>query len=241
MNRTPFSSALIVGAGSGLSASLARLFSRHGMKVALAARDTAKLKSLQDETGAEAFACDATDRPQVRTLFEDASAKNGEPDVVVYNASGRLHTRHHAGYDGGPLIGLDPVGVERALSAAFGGFLVAQEAARRMLPKGRGAILFTGASASVKGYPQSAPFAMGKFALRGLGQSMARELAPQGIHVAHFVIDGMIASAARQAPADKPHSLLDPDAIAESYLHVLMQPRSAWTWEVELRPWVERF
>ena len=241
MNRTPFSSALIVGAGSGLSASLARLFSRHGMKVAIAARDTAKLKSLQGETGAEAFACDATDRPQVRTLFEDASAKNGEPDVVVYNASGRLRTNHHAGYDGGPLIDLDPAGVERALSVAFGGFLVAQEAARRMLPKGRGAILFTGASASVKGYPQSAPFAMGKFALRGLGQSMARELAPQGIHVAHFVIDGGIASASRQVPGDKPDSLLDPDAIAESYLHVLVQPRSAWTWEVELRPWVERF
>jgi NAD(P)-dependent dehydrogenase (short-subunit alcohol dehydrogenase family) len=241
VNRTPFSSALIVGAGSGLSASLARLFSRQSMKVALAARDTAKLKSLQDETGAEAFACDATDRPQVRTLFEDASGKNGEPDVVVYNASGRLRTPHHAGYDGGPLIDLDPAGVERALSVAFGGFLVAQEAARRMLPKGRGAILFTGASASVKGYPQSAPFAMGKFALRGLGQSMARELAPQGIHVAHFVIDGRIASASRQAPGDKPDSLLDPDAIAESYLHVLMQPRSAWTWEVELRPWVERF
>jgi NAD(P)-dependent dehydrogenase (short-subunit alcohol dehydrogenase family) len=232
MDRTPFSSALIVGAGSGLSASLARLFKRHGMKIALAARNPAKLKPLQDETGAAAFACDATDRRQVQTLFEEASAKNGEPDVVVYNAGGHLR---------GPLIDLDPAGVERLLSVAFGGFLVAQEAARRMLPKGRGAILFTGASASVKGYPQSAPFAMGKFALRGLAQSMARELAPQGIHVAHFVIDGGIASASRQAPADKPESLLNPDAIAESYLHVLMQPRSAWTWEVELRPWVERF
>lgn len=233
MQRTPFSSALIVGAGAGLSASLARLFSRHGVKIALAARDTAKLKPLQDETGAATCACDATDRLQVRTLFEEASAKNGEPDVVVYNASGRLR---------GPLIDLDPAAVERALSvSAFGGFLVAQEAARRMLPKGRGAILFTGASASVKGYSQSAPFAMGKFALRGLAQSMARELSPQGIHVAHFVIDGGIASKSRPAPADKPDSLLDPDAIAESYWHVLMQPRSAWTWEVELRPWVERF
>ena len=152
MDSTPFSSALIVGAGSGLSASLARLFKRHGMKIALAARNPAKLQPLQDETGAAAFACDATDRRQVQTLFEEASAKNGEPDVVVYNAGGHLR---------GPLIDLDPAGVERLLSVAFGGFLVAQEAARRMLPKGRGAILFTGASASVKGYPQSAPFAKG--------------------------------------------------------------------------------
>jgi NAD(P)-dependent dehydrogenase (short-subunit alcohol dehydrogenase family) len=232
MDRTQFSSALIVGAGSGLSASVARLFRQHGMKIVLAARNTVKLKPLQDEIGATAFTCDATDIQQVRKLFEDASAKNGEPDVVVYNAGGHLR---------GALIDLDPAAVERLLSVAFGGFLVAQEAAQRMLPKGRGAILFTGASASVKGYPQSAPFAMGKFALRGLAQSMARELAPQGIHVAHFVIDGGIASASRQVPADKPASFLDPDAIAESYLHVLMQPRSAWTWEVELRPWVERF
>jgi NAD(P)-dependent dehydrogenase (short-subunit alcohol dehydrogenase family) len=233
MDRTPFSSALIVGAGSGLSASLARLFASNGMRIALAARNTAKLRLLQDETGAAAFACDATDLQQVRALFDDASARNGEPDVVVYNASGRPQ---------GPLIDLDPAAVERSLSVtAFGGFLVGQEAAKRMLPKGRGAILFTGASASIKGYARSAPFAMGKFALRGLAQSMARELAPQGIHVAHFVIDGGIASASRQAPTDKPDSFLDPDAIAESYLHVLMQPRSAWTWEVELRPWAERF
>jgi NAD(P)-dependent dehydrogenase (short-subunit alcohol dehydrogenase family) len=232
MDRTPFSSALIVGAGSGLSASLARLFRRHGMKVALAARNPAKLKPLQDETGAAAFACDATERRQVQTLFEEASAKNGEPDVVVYNAGGHLR---------GPLIDLDPAGVERLLSVAFGGFLVAQEAARRMMPKGRGAILFTGASASVKGYPLSAAFAMGKFALRGLAQSMARELAPQGIHIAHFVIDGGIRNPGRVEPADRPDSMLDPDAIAASYLNVLRQPRSAWAWEMELRPWVERF
>jgi len=203
------------------------------MKIALAARGTAKLRPLQDELGAAAFACDAANAGQVRNLFEEAARVNGEPDVVVYNASARLR---------GPLIDLDPAAVERALQvSAFGGFLVAQAAARRMLPKGRGAILFTGASASVKGYAQSAPFAMGKFALRGLAQSMARELAPQGIHVAHFVIDGAIESAEREAPSGKPESLLDPDAIAETYLHVLMQPRSAWTWEVELRPWVERF
>jgi NADP-dependent 3-hydroxy acid dehydrogenase YdfG len=110
-----------------------------------------------------------------------------------------------------------------------------------MLLKKHGAILFTGASASVKGYAQSAPFAMGKFALRGLAQSMARELGPQGIHVAHMVIDGGIRSARRSEPADASDSLLDPDAIATTYLHVIRQPRSAWTAEIELRPWVEKF
>ena len=135
-----------------------------------------------------------------------------------------------------------PADVAQAITvSAFGGFLVAQQAAKRMLPNKHGAILFTGASASVKGYPQSAPFAMGKFALRGLAQSMARELSPQGIHVAHFVIDGGIRSAARAEAADRPDSMLDPDAIAFSYWNVLQQPRSAWTWELELRPWVERF
>jgi NAD(P)-dependent dehydrogenase (short-subunit alcohol dehydrogenase family) len=225
--------ALIVGAGSGLSASLARLFSREGMRVAIAARNTANLAALSGETGAQAFACDAADPEQVARLFEDVESRLGTPDVVVYNASARLR---------GSLIELVPAEVEHALRvSAFGGFLVAQQAARRMLPKGSGAILFTGASASVKGYAQSAPFAMGKFALRGLAQSMARELAPQGIHVAHFVIDGGIRNSGRTEAPDKPDSMLNPDAIAATYLHVLRQPRSAWTWEIELRPWVERF
>ena len=225
--------ALIVGAGSGLSASLARLFSREGMRVAIAARNTAKLAALSGETGAQSFACDAVDPDQVARLFEDVESRLGMPDVVVYNASGRLR---------GSLIELVPAEVEHALRVSvFGAFLVAQQAVRRMLPKGSGAILFTGASASVKGYAQSAPFAMGKFALRGLAQSMARELAPQGIHVAHFVIDGGIRNPGRTEAPDKPDSMLNPDAIAETYLHVLRQPRSAWTWEIELRPWVERF
>lgn len=225
--------ALIVGAGSGLSASLARLFSREGMRVAIAARNTEKLVTLCGETGAFAFACDATDSGQVMRLFGDVERQIGVPDVVVYNASGRAR---------GPFAELVPGEVERALAVgAFGGFLVAQQAVRRMLPKGDGAILFTGASASVKGYPQSAPFAMGKFALRGLAQSMARELAPLGIHVAHFVIDGAIRNPDRIEAPDKPDSMLDPDVVAETYLHVLRQPRSAWTWEIELRPWVERF
>ena len=228
-----FSTALIVGAGSGLSAALARLLAQDGYTVALAARSTDDLAALMTETGARAFACDATRRAEVEKLFADLDAAIGAPEVVIYNASFRTR---------GPLVELDPADVEKSLAVtAFGAFLVAQQAARRMLAKKRGAILFTGASASVKGYAQSAPFAMGKFALRGLAQSMARELSPQGIHVAHVVIDGGIKSARRAESEGNPDSLLDPDAIAESYMHLIHQPRSAWAWEIELRPWVEKF
>jgi NAD(P)-dependent dehydrogenase (short-subunit alcohol dehydrogenase family) len=228
-----FKSALIVGAGSGLSAALARVLTRTGLKVTLASRTIDDLAALQSETGAQAMACDATSEADVSKLFASLDASVGAPDVVVYNASGRSR---------GPFADLVPAEVEKAIAvSAFGGFLVGQQAARRMLPRRRGVIVFTGASASVKGYPQSAPFAMGKFALRGLAQSMARELAPQGIHVAHVVIDGGIRSASRQDPPDKPASLLDPAAIADTYLHLIQQPRSAWAWEIELRPWVEKF
>ena len=228
-----YASALIVGAGSGLSSSLARAFMKAGMKVALAARSTAKLNEFVEATGAKAFNCDAAQRDEVENLFADLDAAQMTPDVVVYNASFRTR---------GPFVELDPAEVAKALEiTAYGGFLVAHAAVKRMLPKRHGAILFTGASPSVKGYALSAPFAMGKFALRGLAQSMARELSPQGIHIAHFVIDGGIRSARRPLPGDAPDSLLDPDAIAQSYLHVLQQPRSAWTQEVELRPWVEKF
>jgi NAD(P)-dependent dehydrogenase (short-subunit alcohol dehydrogenase family) len=230
---TTYSSVLIVGAGSGLSASLARAFAKAGMSVALAARSAAKLDEFVKATGAKAFNCDAAKRDEVEKLFADLDAAKLTPDVVVYNASYRTR---------GPFTELDPIEVAKALEiTAYGAFLVGQAAARRMLPRGHGAILFTGASASVKGYAQSAPFAMGKFALRGLAQSMARELHPHGIHVAHFVIDGGIRSARRPADPDKPDALLDPDAIAASYLAVLDQPRSAWTQELELRPWVEKF
>jgi NAD(P)-dependent dehydrogenase (short-subunit alcohol dehydrogenase family) len=233
MPKPSYRTALIVGAGRGLSASLARLFASEGLRVALAARDTEKLAPLCAETGAKAFACDAVRPDQVAHLFTAVESAIEAPDVVVYNASARAR---------GPVAELVPAEVERAIMvSAFGGFLVAREAALRMMPKGHGAILFTGASASVKGYPLSAPFAMGKFALRGLAQSMARELAPQGIHIAHFVIDGAIRNPGRVEPPDRPDSMLDPDAIAATYLNVLYQPRSAWTWEVELRPWVERF
>jgi len=233
MTETAYRTALIVGVGSGLSASLARLFTTAGMKVALAARRAAHLTTLTQETGAQSFACDATNRADVTKLFADVEAALGAPDVVVYNASYRTR---------GPFVELNSDEVAKSITvSAFGGFLVAQEAAKRMLPQNHGAILFTGASASVKGYAQSAPFAMGKFALRGLAQSMARELSPQGIHVAHVVIDGGIRSERRPDPPDKPDSMLDPDAIAQNYLQLLQQPRSAWSWEIELRPWVEKF
>jgi NAD(P)-dependent dehydrogenase (short-subunit alcohol dehydrogenase family) len=233
MTEVSYRTALIVGSGAGLSASLARTFTKAGMIVALAARRAAELTEVAKEIGGKAFACDATKRAEVAKLFADVETTFGALDVVVYNASYRTR---------GPFIELDPADLEKALAVtAFGGFLVAQEAAKRMLPRAHGAILFTGASASVKGYAQSAPFAMGKFALRGLAQSLARELAPQGIHVGHVVVDGGIRSRERPDPPGKPDSLLDPDAIAQSFLHFLQQQRSAWAWEIELRPWVERF
>ena len=228
----PYRSALIVGAGHGLSASLTRLLAREGLGVTVAARDTTKLDSLCKETGARAIRCDAQEETQVVHLFDEVDRLGSSPDVVIYNANARKR---------GPVVELLPSDVQRALQiTAFGAFLVAQEAARRMVPKGFGAILFTGASASVKGYAKSAAFAMGKFAVRGLAQSLARELSPQGIHVAHFVIDGVIRPPGR-TENDRADSTLDPDAIASTYLNILRQPRSAWTWEVELRPWVEPF
>jgi len=225
--------ALIVGVGPGLSASLARLFAKKGLQVALASRNPDRLAKLADETAGVTFACETTEPEEVASLFDVVVATIGAPDIVVYNASARAR---------GPVTDLDPAEVARAIAVSgYGGFLVAQQAARLMVPRGSGAILLTGASASVKGYPNSSSFAMGKFALRGLAQSLARELAPKGVHVAHFVIDGGIRSGARSDPNDNPDSTLDPDAIAETYWQVATQPRSAWTWEVELRPWVERF
>ena len=227
--------ALIVGARQGLSASLARLFAAEGMHVAIAARNTDKLADLCSETGAKAFACDAGDPAQVNALFDAVTGELGEPDIVVYNASNRAR---------GPVQGLDVEAVRTAIEiSCFGGFLVAQAAAKQMIPRGSGTILLTGASASVKGYPNSSSFAMGKFGLRGLAQSLARELQPQNIHVAHFVIDGGIL----QGPGDTraaergEDAMLLPDEIAKDYLHVHRQHRSSWTWEIELRPWLEKF
>jgi NAD(P)-dependent dehydrogenase (short-subunit alcohol dehydrogenase family) len=222
--------ALIVGAGSGLSASLARRCAREGMDVVLAARDTQKLAALAGETGASTIACDASRAEDVDRMFAAIDGGGERLDLVVYNASGRAR---------GPVAELDPEAVENAIRVtAFGGFLVARAAAQRMIKQGHGTILFTGASASVKGYARSSSFAMGKFALRGL----ARELQPQNIHVGHIVIDGGIGRPGDPRGANRgPDALLDPDAIADTYFHLHRQQRSAWAWEVELRPWVETF
>jgi NAD(P)-dependent dehydrogenase (short-subunit alcohol dehydrogenase family) len=226
---------LIVGVGPGLSASLARLAAKQGMHVSLAARKVDKLDALAKETKARVYACDAAEPAEVERLFAAVENESGAPSWVVYNASYRTR---------GPVADLDPAEVKKAiLVSCFAGFLVGQRAAKSMLKQGGGSIFFTGASASVKGYAQSASFAMGKFGLRGLAQSMARELAPKNIHVAHFVIDGGILRPGgdERASARGADGMLHPDAIAETYLHVHRQHRSAWTWEVELRPWVENF
>jgi NAD(P)-dependent dehydrogenase (short-subunit alcohol dehydrogenase family) len=227
--------ALIVGVGDGLSASLARLFHRQGYRLVLAARNTGKIRTLADETGAATVSCDASRPQDVENLF---AGLTGNLDVAVYNPSARQR---------GPITELDPEQVRTAMEiTAFGAFLVGQAAARKMLSQEpgngvRGTILFTGASAGEKGFAQSAPFAMGKFAQRGLAQSMARELHPQGIHVAWINIDGAIRNPGRTEPPDRPDSMLDPDAIARSYLDLVRQDRSAWSNELALRPWVERF
>jgi NAD(P)-dependent dehydrogenase (short-subunit alcohol dehydrogenase family) len=223
--------ALIVGAGSGLSASLARKCAAAGMRVALAARHVGKLDPLVGETRARAFACDAANRVEVAELFNAIDT----PDLVVYNPSYRVR---------GPFLQLDAEEVRKTLAVtAYGGFLVAQAALARMVERGHGSLFFTGASASVKGYAESAPFAMGKFALRGMAQSLAREFGPKNIHVAHFVIDGGIARAGGdpRAGARGADGMLDADAIAETYMAVYRQHRSAWSFEVDLRPWLEKF
>ena len=226
-------SALIVGAGSGLSASLARRCHAAGMQVALAARDGEKARSVAQETGASLHRFDAASIKDVAALFAALDASIGAPDLVVYNPSARLR---------GPIADLDPEATRTAIEVTcFGAFLVAQQAARRMLARGSGSILFTGASAGVKGFANSSVFAMGKFGLRGLAQALARELHPQNIHIGHFVIDGGIASERQDRKDDGSDRMLDPDAIAEAYLQFHNQHRSAWAWEVELRPWVEKF
>ncbi len=228
--------ALIVGVGPNLSASIARLFAKDGMSIALAARNADKLADLAKETGAKCYACDATSAADVAKLYQSVDKDLGAPDVVVYNSSGRVR---------GPIVECDPEAVEKAVRVtAFGGFLVAREAAARMLKRGSGTILFTGASASVKGYANSSVFAMGKFGLRGLAQALARELHPQNVHVGHVVIDGGISKdgANRPGATDRgPDGWLHPDEIAKAYLALHRQHRSTWAWEIELRPWVEKF
>jgi len=227
--------ALIVGVGDGLSAALARQLAAAGYALHLAARNIAKLAPLAAETGAECHQTHAEDETSTARLFASV------PDplrLVIYNPSARVR---------GPLVDLAPEAVRQALEVtAFGAFLTGQKAAARMLAQApeagvRGTILFTGASAGVKGFAQSAAFAMGKFAERGLAQSMARELHPQGIHVAWINIDGAMRVPIRNEPADRPDSMLDPEAVARSYLQLIAQDRSAWSSEITLRPWVESF
>jgi len=226
----PENVALIIGAGAGLSASLARKFAGNGYKVALAARDPGKLTDLAAETGASTYTCNAANPGEMAALFKAVDGDLGEPTVAVYNPSARVR---------GPVHEIDPEKVRDAiLTSSYGAFLMAQEAVKRMLPKSSGTLLFTGASAGVKGFANSSSFAMGKFALRGLAQALARELHPQGIHVGHFVIDGGIATTHGARDDD---GTLSPDAIAESYWHFVNQHRSSWAWEIELRPWIEKF
>jgi NAD(P)-dependent dehydrogenase (short-subunit alcohol dehydrogenase family) len=233
MSTLPYRSALIIGAGPGISGALTRRLRAENIPVVIAARNVDKLSALVDETGAIALPVDASEAGEIEALFAETDARIGAPEIVIYNASGRVR---------GPIAELDAAEVGKALAVtALGAFYTVQQAAKRMVPAAKGAILLTGATAGVKGFALSAPFAMGKFALRGLAQSAARELMPKGIHVAHFVIDGGVRAAHRADPADAPDSTLDPDAIAQSYIDVLRQHRSAWTSEIELRPWVEKF
>ena len=227
-------SVLIVGVGLGLSASLARLFHSEKKTICLASRNTEKLASLKEETNAHVFTCDASDPIHVEELFKKTDEAIGTPEIVIYNPSARVR---------GSIVDLDPNETKKAIDiTCYGGFLVAQQAAKRMLKKGEGNIFLTSASAAVKGFPLSSVFAMGKFGLRGLAQSLARELHPQNIHIGHFVIDGGISASHREErQEDGSYKLLDPDEIAKSYLHFYQQHKSSWSWEIELRPWVEKF
>lgn len=229
--------ALIIGVGPGLSGSLARRLAARGHDLVLVSRDTVDLLPLASETGAQLVAADAATPEGADQIFEAVDAMPSSLATAVYNPSARAR---------GPITEVDRDEVLNALRVtAYGAFLMAQAAAQRMIPlaaEGQPcAMLFTGASAGVKGYPQSASFAMGKFALRGLCQSLARELHPQGIHIGHVVIDGAIRPDGQPRDPERPDRMLEPDAIADSYLHLLNQPRSAWSWEIEVRPWVETF
>ena len=221
-------SVLIVGAGSGLSASLAKLCFSKGMKVVLAARNIEKLEDLKKEVKAETYKCDSSDIESVKNLFKETDKTIGTPNLVIYNPSTRLK---------GSIIELDPKKTQEAINVTcFGAFLVAQEVSKRMLKRKSGSIFFTGATAGIKGFAKSSVFAMGKFGLRGLAQSLARELHPQNIHIGHFVIDGAIGK--------KPfgdYKTIHPDSIAKTYLDFHNQDKSAWSWEIELRTSEEKF
>ena len=219
---------LIVGAGSGLSASLARAFSSKGMKVVLAARNIDKLASLKKEIDALVFKCDSTENKSVQNLFLQTDSIIGTPEIVIYNPSLRIVK---------PFIEYDPDEMLQSIKVnSYGAFLVAHESVKRMLKIGKGNIFFTGSSASVKGFAKSASFAMGKFGLRGLAQSLARELHPQNIHIGHFVIDGGLG----REPVGN-YQMIHPDEIAKQYLNFYLQDKKAWSWEIEIRTNTEKF
>ena len=219
---------LIVGAGSGLSASLARAFNSKGMKIVLAARNIDKLDSLKKEIDALVFKCDSTENKSVQNLFLQTDSIIGTPEIVIYNPSLRIVK---------PFIEYDPDEMLQSIKVnSYGAFLVAHESVKRMLKIGKGNIFFTGSSASVKGFAKSASFAMGKFGLRGLAQSLARELHPQNIHIGHFVIDGGIG---KEPVAN--YQMIHPDEIAKQYLNFYLQDKKAWSWEIEIRTNTEKF
>ena len=221
-------SVLIVGAGSGLSASLARIFHSKGMKIALAARNIEKLSSLKQETDALVFKCDSTENKSVHDLFSQTDSTIGTPEIVIYNPSLRIVK---------PFVEYDPDEVLQSIKVnSYGAFLVAHESAKRMIKSGQGNIFFTGSSASIKGFAKSASFAIGKFGLRGLAQSLARELHPQNIHIGHFVIDGGIG----REPIGN-YQMIHPDEIAKQYFNFYQQDKKAWSWEIEIRTNTEKF
>ena len=221
-------SVLIVGAGSGLSASLARLCALENMSVFLAARNIDKLKTLTEEIKAYTYQCDASDIESVSNLFKETDKIIGTPDLVIYNPSARMK---------GSITELDPKRTQEAINVTcFGAFLIAQQASKRMLKRKSGSIFFTGATAGIKGFANSSVFAMGKFGLRGLAQSLARELHPQNIHIGHFIIDGGIGRESNQG-----YEMMHPDSIAKFYLQFYNQDPSTWSWEIELRTSKEKF
>ena len=219
---------LIVGAGSGLSASLARAFNSKGMKIVLAARNIDKLDSLKKEIDALVFKCDSTENKSVQNLFLQTDSIIGTPEIVIYNPSLRIVK---------PFIEYEPDEMLQSIKVnSYGAFLVAHESVKRMLKLGKGNIFFTGSSASVKGFAKSSSFAMGKFGLRGLAQSLARELHPQNIHIGHFVIDGGIG---KEQVGN--YQMIHPDEIAKQYLNFYLQNKKAWSWEIEIRTNTEKF
>lgn len=231
---------IVVGAGPGLGAAVAARFARAGYHMVVSTRQPenceARAREIREAGGScQAIAADATDARQVADLFRQVEREQGPPSVVVFNAGA---------FEPNKVADIDPVDFERCWRVGcLGGFLVGQQAARSMQRRGGGTVIFTGATASLRGGAGFANLAVGKFGLRALAQSMARELGVENIHVAHVIIDGQILAEDRRHLLDQrgPDSLLDPAAIAEQYYQLHCQDRSAWTHELDLRPWVEKF